>query len=91
MGIIESAAYGCPSIAFDSYSALADLVQDGTTGFTVPAFNDKIFVQKLKLLMGNEKLRCQMGEGAHKLIQRFRIDKIASQWIRLFEEVLTSR
>lgn len=91
MVIVEAASYGCVPIAYDSFFALADLIEDGKSGFVVPAFSTRDYCRKLSLLMNNKDLRERMGGEVRKKIESYDIKKISPQWISLFETLLNAR
>lgn len=88
MVLVEAMQYGCVSVAYDSYTALSDIIDDGVNGYKVTAFKEDEFVEKLSSLMSNEGLREQMSMNALKTPQKFDASVIATRWIKLFENIL---
>lgn len=83
----EAQQCGCVPIAFDSYSAVHDIIQSGRNGYVVP--NDDIdeYVRVLKELMNNDTLRAELAANAQKDVQRFSRENIAKQWKALLENL----
>jgi glycosyltransferase involved in cell wall biosynthesis len=65
--VIEAMSVGIPVVAFDVLDTKKFII-DKKTGFLVPPFNVKEFIQKLKLLIEDKKLREKMGEEAKKFV-----------------------
>lgn len=85
--ITEAQQCGCVPIAFDSYSAVHDIIQSGRNGYVVP--NDDIdeYVRVLKELMNNDTLRAELAANAQEDVQRFSRENIAKQWKTLLENL----
>jgi D-inositol-3-phosphate glycosyltransferase len=84
MVALEAMACGTPVIA-SQVGGLAFLVQDGVTGYTVPAEDDEMLCEKLTALLGDESLRMQMGRAAADYAQNYDWKKIASQIVKVYE------
>ena len=87
MVILEAKQRACVPILFNSFGAASELVKDGEDGFLIKKFCISDYVQKLSVLMSNEKLLCDMSYNAkHSLGERYRIDRIAQLWIDYFNK-----
>jgi D-inositol-3-phosphate glycosyltransferase len=86
MVALEAMACGTPVIA-SQVGGLAFLVQDGVTGYTVPAEDHDALCAKLALLLGDESLRKQMGRAAAESARNYDWGKIAKQIVRVYEEL----
>jgi len=87
MVALEAMACGTPVIA-SQVGGLAFLVQDGVTGYHVPAEDDDALCEKLTALLGDESLRTQMGRAAAGYAQNYDWKKIASQIAGVYQEML---
>lgn len=87
MVLVEAQMNGCVPVAFESYSAIADIISDHKTGLLVPAYNNELYINALMELMQNEILREELAINAIEYVKRFDIDTIGKQWINLFEDV----
>ena len=85
MVLVEAMQYGCVPVAYDSYTALSDIIEEGQNGYKVTAFKEDEFVKKLSSLMSDDMLREKMAENSLKTPQKFDASIIADQWIKLFE------
>ena len=59
---------GKPVIATDAVGAAYDLIEEGRNGFLVPERDEHALYEKLKLLVGDEKLVRQMGAESRRII-----------------------
>jgi D-inositol-3-phosphate glycosyltransferase len=87
MVALEAMACGTPVIA-SQVGGLAFLVQDGVTGFTVPAEEPQLLCEKLSLLLEDANLRSRMGAAAAEYAQGYDWQKITAQILDVYEELL---
>ena len=90
MVALESMACGTPVIA-SQVGGLAFLVQDGVTGYTVPAEDHDALCERLTSILGNETLRKQMGLNAAEYAQNYDWEKIAKKIVGVYEELIGKR
>ena len=87
MVLVEAMQYGCVPVAYNSYAALADIVEDGVNGSAVTAFNKKEYVTKLSQLMRDNDMRRKMADAALLVPPKFDAHLIAQKWVNLFESL----
>lgn len=85
--ITEAQQCGCVPIAFDSFSAVHDIIQSGRNGYIVPNNDIDGYARALQELMNNDTLREKMAANAQKDVQRFSRENIAKQWKTLLENL----
>jgi len=90
MVALEAMACGTPVIA-SQVGGLAFLVQDGVTGFTVPAEDHDALCDRLTALLGDEGLRRQMGVNAAQKAQGYKWETITKQIMGVYEELIEKR
>jgi D-inositol-3-phosphate glycosyltransferase len=88
MVALEAMACGRPVVA-SQVGGLAFLVQDGITGFTVPVDDPQALAERLTELIQDAKLRQKMGAQAAAIAHDFGWDRIASQILALYDNVLS--
>lgn len=65
------------------------LVKDGFNGFLVRPRSPKLIVEKVNLLLNDDKLRLKMGERAYKTVtEKFSWDKISTKFYNLYSKSL---
>lgn len=87
MVIPEAMQNGCVPVAFNSFAAIQDLIQDGQNGFLIKPFSINEYTKKLEILIINSTLRFNMAQKAMESITKFNIDKIADSWESLFKKI----
>ena len=91
MVLVEAAAFGCVPVAFDSFAAVRDIIDDGENGCLVPAFDCEKYAETLARLMSDDALRERLAKNALAQIpEKFSPEEIVMRWESLFEEILTA-
>lgn len=88
MVLMETSQMGVPTVAFDSFGALHDIIEDGYNGRIVPNNNMSAFQNALTELMLDDNLRQQMSFNTVVKSREFEMDKIIDKWEHLFEEMI---
>jgi glycosyltransferase involved in cell wall biosynthesis len=88
--IVEAMACGLPVVAFDCPWGPRSIIRDGEDGLIVENGNPSALAKGLLRLMNDDIKRKEMAVAAHQNVQRFSIDKIAQQWKRLFDIIVTN-
>lgn len=91
MVIIEAMACGVPPVSFTCPCGPRDIIDDGKDGLLVEDGNIEQLAEKISYLIEHEDIRKEMGKQARMDVQRFRIENIAGQWKRLFEELVSDK
>lgn len=81
--LTEAMSCGCVPIAFDSYSAIYDIINDGENGVLVEPFNTKLFRRKLLNLTKDCDFRNILAKNAIKSIEKFSIETVGNKWLQL--------
>jgi glycosyltransferase involved in cell wall biosynthesis len=87
MVLLEAMALGLPCVAYDCPCGPRAIIQNNENGFLIEDGNVDSFVQKIELLIEDEKLRLQMGKNAQESVEKYNLDSIMQQWKTLFEEI----
>ncbi len=86
MVALEAMACGTPVIA-SRVGGLAHLIQDGETGYFVPAQDAPALAEKLRLVFVDNALRAQLGNQAAQYAQQFCWESIAAQILDVYREM----
>lgn len=89
MVLPEAMGNGVVPVVFNSYSSVADIIDDKVNGFLIQPFSLEEFRDKISLLIDNLKGREHMARQAYKKSEYFSINKIGQQWLNLFNEILS--
>jgi glycosyltransferase involved in cell wall biosynthesis len=63
LALLESMALGCPPVA-TSVGGVAEVIEDGVSGFTVPARQPDLQAEVVLRVLGDASLRARLSEGA---------------------------
>lgn len=88
MVLVEALRHQCIPIAYNSFAALSDIIEDDINGYCIPPFKEDIFLQKLHYLMNNENERNRLSANHAVTLEKFDLQKVSLQWITLFETLL---
>lgn len=83
MVLTEAMAFGCVPVAYDTFEAVHDIIDDGKNGLIVPPFDERGMVKALERIANDEPLRAEMAENARKKVKDFTVEAIADQWEEL--------
>lgn len=85
MVLLEALRSGLPCLAYDCDTGPRDIIVSGEDGFVIPYGDENIFVNAMKKLINDPKLRFDMGEKAKLNVLRFGDESIKNKWIKLLE------
>lgn len=85
--VLESAAAGLPTVAFD-VPGVREVVQHGETGFLVPYRELDTMVDYVSMLLENPQLRLKMGFSARQMVEKkFDIQAIQAQYLDVYRNL----
>lgn len=87
MTLTEAMQEGCVPLAFNTYSAVNDIIDNGVNGFVIAKGNEEEYANKIKFLIDNENIRIKMSHEALKSSSKFQGKNIAKQWVNLLEKI----
>lgn len=83
MVLTEAMQHGTVPIAFNSYKALKDIIENKVDGCIIDAFDEQSFASSLRNLMLDDALRNSMSKNALQSVNKFSIDNIISKWLKI--------
>ena len=89
--LVEAMACGVPVISFACQSGPLELISDGQNGLLVPLGDVSAFAEKLIRLMKDSELRASLAEGGLKTAQSCSLEKVASQWKAMFDNLMRGK
>ena len=84
--LTEAMSRGCVPIAFESYSAIYDIIENGNNGILIKPFRINEYVEQLHQLINDPQKLHLMSVSARKTVDRFSVDTIGEQWIKLLNQ-----
>lgn len=88
MVLLEAAACGVPSVAFDCPVGPKDIITNGKDGFLIKDGDVKAFALAVEKLIEDEELRKEMGRNAKQKAKTFAIEPIMEKWNNLFKSLM---
>jgi glycosyltransferase involved in cell wall biosynthesis len=88
--VMESQASGLPVLVSDQ-GGPKEVVEDGRTGFVLPAAKPGAWVERLVQLCSNAAQRRVMGAEAHEAMQRYSMAESFEHWWGVHEEAVATR
>lgn len=89
--LVEAMSQGCVPIAFESYSAVRDIVTADETGILVPAFDVEAYAAELLRLIQDNHRRTALANAAGRSIDQFSVDRVGEIWEKLLCKVVSER
>lgn len=85
MVLVEAMQYGCIPFAYDTFTALHDIIDNGENGFILPPDDNAYAKQIIKVfsLQHNQLKRLQ--QNAVKKSRKFDINSVGAHWIRMLD------
>jgi len=87
MTLGEAQQNGCIPIAFNSFAAINDLIENKRNGIVITNNNIDEYMDALKELMKNEENRHILAKNGLKDCERYINENIINQWITLFNNL----
>ncbi len=89
--LVEAMASGVPVISFACQSGPLELISDGHNGLLVPLGDVSAFAEKLIRLIKDPELRASLADNGLNTAQSCSLEKVASQWNALFDDVMQEK
>lgn len=89
MTLMESMAFGCVPVVYDSFEAVQEMITSGKDGIIVPAFNKKKMVEGMSDLADNPEKLQKLASAAHEKLELYTCDKIVDIWEKKIFSQLT--
>lgn len=81
--LTEAQQFGCVPIAFDTYTSVHDIIDDGENGYIVAKWDVDGYVEKIKQLMDDAEKFQSMASNAIESSKRFDLKNIMQYWNNL--------
>lgn len=89
--LIEAMSCGLPIVSYACQCGPKDLIEHGKNGFLCEVNDETKLAEYICSIIEDEKLRIKMGQASKKKSEEFSIEKIATQWINLFQILINNK
>ena len=90
MVLLEAISVGLPVVSYTFKCGPRDVINDEVDGFLVEEDDEPNFVERLGLLLGDQKLRETMSKNAKINSERFSVETVMNKWDKLFLELINN-
>lgn len=80
MTVVESMQYGCVPFAFNTFSAINEMLENGKSGYIIEPYNETKYCQLLINVANNSNLLKEMMRSAIDKAVDYNVDKIVNEW-----------
>lgn len=87
MTLTESQQNGVVPIAFGSFGAVYDIIDDGENGYIIPPFDEKLYADKMLQLLSDDTLRIDMAKKAVESCKKISIESVGQKWQDLLNSI----
>lgn len=84
MCLVEAQQYGCIPVAFDSYAAVQEIMQEGKSGILVPPYDLKRYAEALLSVFDDQNRQEQLRRNSYASAKRYELAAIGEKWLQLF-------
>ncbi len=89
--LVQTAAAGIANISYDVEGA-AEIIVDGRSGYIVPTGDEADFVERVRQLVENPRLRAQFGKAGMRIAdERWSLAKLGNETQALYEKLLRQK
>jgi len=86
--LTESMQYSMIPVAYNSYEAITDIIEDGVNGFIIQPYSVNKYVQCLSKLMNmSDGKRDIITTNGWQSVKKFDIDNVMNQWIEFIRQI----
>lgn len=85
--LIEALNVSLPIVSYDCENGPREIIEDGINGYLIPDGDEKLFVDKLLLLINNESMRNRLSQNAMISTAKFSLKSIGQRWVELLDSI----
>ena len=83
--LLEAMSYGIPCLSYTSAQGANEIIKDKETGFLIKKRCEEEMIEKIELLIKDEKLRKKLGKNAREESKNYSKDVILEKWDNLIK------
>lgn len=84
--LIEAMSYGVPCISYTSAQGANEIISDGETGYLIKNRSEDEMIEKIELLIENEKLRNKLGKNARLKSKNYSNEVVLDKWSKIINK-----
>lgn len=84
--LIEAMSYGVPVLSYTSAQGANEIIDDGKNGYLIENRNEDEMINKIDLLINDEKLRKKMGKEARIKSKLYSKENVLKSWNKLINK-----
>lgn len=84
--LIEAMSYGVPCISYTSAQGATEIISDGETGYLIKNRSEDEMIEKIELLIENEKLRNKLGKNARLRSKNYSNEVVLDKWSKIINK-----
>lgn len=81
--LIEAMSYGVPCISYTSAQGANEIITDGVDGFLVDNRDETDMINKISMIIDDEKLRKKLGKNGKQKSKNFTGDVVLEKWSKI--------
>ncbi len=85
MVLVEAQKYGCVPIAYNSFEAVTEIIQNEHNGVLIEPFKQKEYIKSLNILIRDDEYLKFLSSNGRAYIEKFNIKTIIQEWVQLLE------
>ena len=85
--LIEAQSFGIPCLAYDCARGAHEIISDSKNGYLIPNRDETLMYDKIKELIENKQLRCDMGQAGRQNSLQYAVDNIQELWFEFIEQM----
>lgn len=87
MCLVEAQQYGVIPVSFDSFASIREITDNGESGIMVPAYDLRAYARMLNDALSDTQLQERIRTRCYTAAQRYNLEIIGEQWLRLFDKL----
>lgn len=84
--LIEAMSYGVPCVSYTSAQGANEIISDGETGYLIKNRNENEMIEKIELLIEDEKLRNKLGKNARIRSKNYSNEVVLDKWSKIINK-----
>lgn len=84
--LIEAMSVGVPCVAYSSAQGANEIIDDGINGYIIKDRNEEEMIDKISMIINDEKLRKKLGKNAKEKSKEYEGDTVLDAWNKILRK-----